>query len=78
MLTCTTFNYKLETLKPFRNSTAMRMYIECIHYETIDAYYAEMALNSTRHHLRQHFKVHEIVCILELGKAVCSLKMTFS
>lgn len=46
------------------------MYIECIHYETIDAYYAEMALNSTRHHLRQHFKVHKIVFILELGTAV--------
>ena len=49
------------------------MYIECIHYETIDAYYAEMALNSTRHHLRQHFKVHEIVFILELGAPVCLL-----
>ena len=34
------------------------MKIVCIHYETIDAYYAEMALNSTRHHLRQPFKVH--------------------
>ena len=36
------------------------MKIVCIHYETIDAYYAEMALNSTRHHLRQPFKVHSM------------------
>ena len=40
------------------------MKIVCIHYETIDAYYAEMALNSTRHHLRQPFKVQQGLEIL--------------